>query len=171
MKQIKLPYIAFFYGGAIIIVIALLKTITHYGENYLHPPKAIKNRYIITLAKSLPNCHQVNSLILKVQQSGVYLNAALLPVSADSDRIKQFNLSGILSNQALNLSGSLNYPTICPNLHGSYSPENQIQPVNIRISLASQKTITGEIHFPNAQPISLTVYPDTEKIISPPTQH
>jgi hypothetical protein len=146
-----------FYGGAIAAVIILFKSITVYGENYLHPPAPLKNRYLLTLDQ-IPNCKQINPVLLKVQQSGIYVNAALLPTTESADKFKQLSLSGLLNKQELNLSGKIDAKILCQN---STRLENHLAPATLRVSFANEKKIIGQLFFPQVTsgPINFTGVP------------
>jgi len=133
-----------FYGGAIATVIILFKSITVYGENYLHPPAPLKNLYLLTLTQ-IPDCKQINPVLLKIQQSGIYVNAALLPATENAEKFKQLSLSGLLNKQELNLSGKINAGILCQNFAHS---ENQLSPATLRLSFAQEKEIIGQLLFP-----------------------
>ncbi|MBC6435921.1 hypothetical protein FM036_43120, partial [Nostoc sp. HG1] len=49
-----------------------------YGENNLKAPPPINGLYRLTLSENLPNCEKSDTLTLKIQQSGIYLNASVL---------------------------------------------------------------------------------------------
>ena len=133
-----------FYGGAIATVIILFKSITVYGENYLHPPAPLKNLYLLTLTQ-IPDSKQINPVLLKIQQSGIYVNAALLPATENAEKFKQLSLSGLLNKQELNLSGKINAGILCQNFAHS---ENHLSPATLRLSFAQEKEIIGQLLFP-----------------------
>lgn len=103
------------YSLAIASAIVFFKVVTSYGEANIKAPISIAGDYLIT-AQNLPNCFQKQPLFLRLQQSGIYLNASLVKVR---DIASRPTFSGRLSVRAtsplrqLNLSGLL--PTsICP---------------------------------------------------------
>ncbi len=150
------------YGGAIAGVITLFRTITIYGDNHLHPPAALKNRYLLTLSPKIPHCEQVNPLLLKIQQSGIYVNAALLPTTDNPDKVKQLNLSGLLQKKQLNLAGKINRTILCQN---SVQAKNQMTPITLRASFTNDKKIIGELLSPQiaSQPLNFTAIPQLEQ--------
>jgi hypothetical protein len=154
-------------GIGIASLLILFKTVTAYGENNLRTTSLINSRYRLTLAKNLPNCEKGNSLILNIQQSGIYLNASLLPPHANADNEKQFPLSGKLQNQALHLSGKIAHSILCPL---PSSQKNSMQAITMKIPVVDQANISGQINI-NSNPTTLefTALPeaapdaDTEK--------
>lgn len=95
-----------FYATAIGSVVTLFSFVTAYGNANLKAPPAVDGHYRLN-AKKLPDCLQAEELELIIQQSGEYLNAALLPEnSIDKKAIpRKLLLAGKLQNQQLNLSG------------------------------------------------------------------
>ena len=116
-----------FYAGAIAAVVILFSTVTAYGTSHLKAPTPISGRYPLSFAQP-PNCLKSNALMLTIQQSGIYLNASLLPINTDSKSAKPAAqkplLSGHLNNGQLNLFGP-SKAKICAS--GSKdNPSNQI---------------------------------------------
>ncbi|MBD2295955.1 hypothetical protein H6G06_21370 [Anabaena sphaerica FACHB-251] len=147
-------------GVAITSVLILFKTVTAYGENHLRATSLIHNRYHLTLAKNLPNCEKVNSLVLNIQQSGIYLNASLLTVNANTDTKTQLPLTGILKNQQLELSGKIDSSIFCqtPSVQNS-----QIQPITIQMSQLNNDNIPGQLKINNIPTtLEFTALPQTE---------
>ncbi|MBD2690401.1 hypothetical protein [Anabaena catenula] len=133
-------------GIAIASVLVLFKTVTAYGENNLRATSLINSRYRLTLAKNLPNCEKGNSLILNIQQSGIYLNASLLPPQANADTKKQFPLSGKLQNQELHLSGKIDTSNFCQLPSAQNSPD---QAITIQMSKLKNDHIPGQLKINN----------------------
>jgi hypothetical protein len=102
------------YSLAIGSAIGFFNVVTSYGETNLKAPISITGNYSIA-AQNLPNCLQQSPLILKIQQSGIYLNASLAndrnQNASSSD--PRPTLSGRLQDRQLNLSGLIP-ATICP---------------------------------------------------------
>jgi len=130
-----------FYGVAIGSVLLFFKTVTTYGENNLQAPPVINGKYQLKLIENLPNCHNFDSLVLNIQQSGIYLNASLFPTNANAETKKQLSLSGTLQNQQLNLSGIVAPEILC-------SQPNQS--VIMQMQLAEAGKITGQLTINNA---------------------
>ncbi|MCC5609006.1 hypothetical protein LC612_20025 [Nostoc sp. CHAB 5834] len=55
----------------------------------------------------MPNCEKSDTLTLNIQQSGIYLNASVLPTNTNGDTDEKHSLAGIFRNQQLNLSGKV----------------------------------------------------------------
>ena len=114
MNHLSLKSLAF-YGVAIGSVSLLFKVVTAYGETNLNAPPAIAGSYRFD-DKSLPECLTSDSLVLTIEQSGVYLSGNLRSGSseADGEKIAEEtpSLQGKWENQGLSLSGAV------PNLTG-----------------------------------------------------
>ncbi len=128
-----------FYGIAIGSVLILFKVVSAYGETNLKAPTSIDGFYRLTLAQNLPNCPKSSNLILDIQQSGIYLNGSLLPASSNAQQTrsgeKRPSLSGKISNQQLNLAGTVPISTFC---------NSQSQQVSIQ-SLVQGENLTGKL--------------------------
>lgn len=131
-----------FYGVTIAFVIALFSTVTNYGEANLSAPAKIAGRYRIN-AKNLPGCLKAETLILSIDQSGIYLNGSLT-ASGDSTLInkQKRSLTGLWNQQQLTLSGS---PQIQPCKQEQVKLDGTINQAQLkgRISLASIKGSTN----------------------------
>jgi hypothetical protein len=86
------------YLGAISFVVILFTFITSYGEANLKTVSKIEGTYLID--SSIPNCQNIQ---LAIQQSGIYLNAAIAPIGENT---KGAELSGKWQGQNLLLSGN-----------------------------------------------------------------
>jgi hypothetical protein len=98
-----------FYGIAIGSVSLLFKVVTAYGETNLKAAPAIAGSYRFD-AKSLPPCLKSDSLVLTIEQSGVYLSGNLRSGSSEGDSEKteeKPSLLGKWENQGLSLSGAV----------------------------------------------------------------
>lgn len=128
-----------FYGVAIASVLILFKVVTAYGETNLKAPVPISGSYRMKLAQNLPNCPKSSELLLDIQQSGIYLNASLLPANVNAQQVrsseKSPSLTGKISNQQLSLAGTVPNSTFC---------NNQPQQVNIQ-SLLQGENLTGKL--------------------------
>jgi hypothetical protein len=111
-----------FYGIAISSVLVIFKVVTVYGESNLKAPQSINGDYEMELAEKIPDCQKTNTLVLNIQQSGIFLNSSLLPKLSTVANSKLSNtsqnnllLNGKLNNRQFNLSGKVS-PTILCNL-------------------------------------------------------
>lgn len=151
-----------FYGVAITSVLILFKAVTTYGENHLQAPPLINNRYHLTLAKNLPNCKKNNTLQLNFQQSGAYLNAALLPTKHPLNFDHQLTLTGNLNNQKISLSGKVNNLILCQT---SPTQKNSLHTITMQIFLAKKQSITGKLNIDQYPTVEFTAQP-----VNNPTQ-
>ncbi len=107
-----------FYGVAIGSVVLLFKGVTAWGETSLKAAPPIHGRYRID-AKNLPGCLKAESLVLEIQQSGIYLNGSLLPSNKTKTPEKivteKPSLTGKFSQQKLSMSGAVSHLTSCQN--------------------------------------------------------
>ncbi|MEG5190191.1 hypothetical protein [Microcoleus sp. ARI1-A4] len=114
MNHLRLKSLAF-YGITIGLVALLFKVVSAYGETNLKAAPAIAGNYRFD-AKSLPECLKSDSLVLTIEQSGVYLSGNLRSGSSEADREKIAeeppSLHGKWETQGLSLSGAV------PNLTG-----------------------------------------------------
>ncbi|MEB3177492.1 MAG: hypothetical protein VKL59_00375 [Nostocaceae cyanobacterium] len=143
-----------FYAVAIGSVLLLFKAITTYGEKHLKAPGALSDRYRLALSESLPDCPKSDALMLNIQQSGVYLNASLLPATSNSEILSTIEnnppLTGKLSNERLNLSGEVSSDVLCNNplttaQANPGSQKHSLNSVKINMKLAQGGTHQGEI--------------------------
>ncbi|MBL1173802.1 hypothetical protein [Pantanalinema sp. GBBB05] len=125
MSKFFSPRSLIFYGGSIGFVMVLFSVVSAYGEANLKAPNHINGRYPIA-ASNLPGCLQNQSLVLLVQQSGVFLNGSLVPLDAPEKvaRIAEErpSLTGHWDNRTLTLQGTTAYLPDCSlpiNLQGS----------------------------------------------------
>ncbi len=103
-----------FYGGAIAFVVGLFGVVTAYGEANLKAAQSIGGEYQISLPVSAP-CGGGKSVLLSVQQSGIYVAAALTnPALMRSPSVsKSMTLSGQWQNQRLSLTGQVPVGVLC----------------------------------------------------------
>ncbi|WP_353931645.1 hypothetical protein WJM97_03400 [Okeanomitos corallinicola TIOX110] len=148
-------------GIAIASALVLFKTVTAYGENHLRATSLIHTRYHLQINQNLPNCQKTNKLILKIQQSGIYINAALLPIKTNAATKTPLNLTGKFKDQKLTLSGNINTGIFCQN---SSVQNHQIQPITIQMSQLTQEYIPGQIKINNIpKTLEFTALPQTKK--------
>lgn len=131
-----------FYGVAITSVLVLFKTVTVYGENNLKAPPPINGRYRLTLSENLPNCEKSDTLTLNIEQSGIYLNASVLPANANPGTDEKHSLAGIFRNQQLNLSGKVGKSILCNIPRPQNDPLNS---VTIQMQLVDKSNMTGQL--------------------------
>jgi hypothetical protein len=133
-----------FYGVAISSVLLLFKVVTTYGEKNLKAPPVVNGSYRLILATNSPSCEKSDYLLLNMQQSGIYLNASLLPINANADTTQQPSLTGILKNQQVSFSGKINPEILC---HPSNSQIRPSKSVVMEIQLKEQGKMTGQLMF------------------------
>ncbi|HLO83556.1 MAG TPA: hypothetical protein VK203_00905 [Nostocaceae cyanobacterium] len=149
-----------FYGVAISSVLILFKTATFWGEKKLQAPALIHNIYQVNLSKNLPNCEQINTLQLNIQQSGIYLNAALVPIHPQRNFNQQLNLNGMINNQNLSLSGKVDDFSLCQSTHPQ---KNLHHNLTMQMSLVNKDNITGQLNLDNFSPLKFTAVPVTKQ--------
>lgn len=107
-----------FYGIAIGSVVILFNVVSAYGEANIKAPPAINGNYRLK-TQNLPECVKTEDLILNLQQSGIYLNASLLPVNnnihAQTIAEEKPSLHGNFQNNKLQLSGAAPFLNNCNN--------------------------------------------------------
>lgn len=132
-----------FYAIAIGSVLLLFNVVTAYGENNLKAPKTIGGRYRLSLANSLPGCPQSAPLMLQLDQSGTYVNAAVLKLATDEgsssmSAAEKLTLTGRFKEQQLTLTGKVANAILC---ESQTTGESAIA-INSRID---GENLTGEI--------------------------
>jgi hypothetical protein len=144
-----------FYAVAVTSVLLVFKVVTAYGESQLQAPKSISGKYNIILAENLSNC-QKNTLVLDIQQSGIFLNASLSSTPTTKEIStrgeKNLSLSGKLKTNAFNLSGRVENISLC-NTIGETSQKNNINSLNsltLQASLEPQGGFFGKIAIKHA---------------------
>jgi hypothetical protein len=142
MNHLSLKSLAF-YGIAIGSVSLLFKVVSAYGETKLKAPPAIAGSYRFD-AKSLPECLTSDSLVLTIEQSGVYLSGNLRSVSSEAEREKIAeetpSLHGKWETQGLSLSGAV------PNLAGCSDSTATGQNSSVKMrGIVDKETLKGKI--------------------------
>jgi len=135
-----------FYAVAIGSVLLLFNVVTTYGESRLKAPSSIGGRYRLDLANSLPGC-TIEPLLLEIDQSGVYANAAILPSTTTENPMsaaERLTLTGSFKDMQLNLSGTVPL-SVC---NQSSTAETKAIAINSRIE---GNTMVGKIAL-GAQP-------------------
>lgn len=104
-----------FYAIAISSVLLLFNIVTAYGESNLKAPKTIGGRYQLALTNSLTGCPQVAPLMLQLDQSGTYINAAILKkeVQNSMSAEEKLTLTGLFKEQQLSLAGNVDKSVLC----------------------------------------------------------
>ena len=104
-----------FYAIAIGSVLLLFNVVTAYGESNLKAPKTNGGRYQLALINSLPGCTQVAPLMLQLDQSGTYINAAISKkeVQSSMSAEEKLTLTGLFKEQQLTLSGKVAKSVLC----------------------------------------------------------
>jgi hypothetical protein len=138
-----------FYLGAISSVMILFTIATSYGEANLKSATKIEGIYMIET--SIPNCGD-NNLQLIVQQSGIYINAAIAPLGEKS---KGLELSGKWQGQNLVLAGN---SKVC----------NALTSIN---ALVESKKIIGKITISNNTSDFTATQVDTPEQKEKPNSH
>lgn len=127
-----------FYGVAISSVVTLFSVVSRYGTARLQAPTAIAGNYQLQIEPS-ELCSEPPSLQLRIQQSGIFVNGALM---ATSPEVKPagaipFTLDGRWHSPELDLAGRSPAITACG------------QPVE-RVAIASTHdgdSFSGQITF------------------------
>ncbi len=137
-----------FYGGSIVFVLLLFKTVTYYGENHLHAPPALISQYRLNSDQKL-NCEQP-PLMLNIQQSGIYVNGSLSVAMTETPKIPgKPTLSGILTNRQLSLSGKVAKNVFCPSASAN-------QEVTIQSQLPESGNLQGLTIIGTPTPLRFT---------------
>lgn len=142
MNHLSLKSLAF-YGIAIGSVLLLFKIVSAYGETNLKAAPAIGGKYRFD-AKSLPECLKSDSLVLTIEQSGVYLSGNLRSGSSEGDREKIAeelpSLHGKWETQGLSLSGAV------PNLTGCSDSTATGQNSSVKMrGIVDKESLKGKI--------------------------
>lgn len=115
MSHFNLKSLAF-YGIAIGSVVLLFKGVSNYGETRLKAPPKLDGNYQIN-AQNFPGCLKSDTLVLRIQQSGIYLFGSLLPANLNEQQVtiaeEKPSLAGLLDSQKLRLEGSADQLTSC----------------------------------------------------------
>ncbi|MEG4573618.1 hypothetical protein QUA56_13130 [Microcoleus sp. N3A4] len=132
-----------FYGISLALVAVLFKVVTAYGETNLKAPPAIAGSYRFD-AKELPECLKSDTLVLTIDQSGVYLSGNLRSGSSQSDREKtaeeKASLVGKWETEGLNLSGAV------PNLTGCSDSTATGQNSSVKLrGIVDKESLKGKI--------------------------
>lgn len=148
-----------FYTIAITSVLLLFKLVTAYGDK-LKAPKSISGKYDIILAENLSSCKK-NTLVLDIQQSGIFLNASLLSTSTkkeiSTNEEKNPSLNGKFNNNSLSLRGRVDNRRLCNTISETNALEasqnhsiNGLDSLTLQANLVPQGGFSGQITFKNA---------------------
>ncbi|HEY9874312.1 MAG TPA: hypothetical protein V6D12_12795 [Candidatus Obscuribacterales bacterium] len=144
-----------FYAVAIGSVVILFNAVSSYGEANVKAPTAIGGNYRIS-NQNLPECLKSDSLLLTIQQSGIYLSGSLLAVDKTAEpkttAEEKPSLNGNFHNQQVSLSGSIPHFPACNNpgvnIEGTVNGKN----LQGKITLSSIPTPV-EFTAPLEQPV------------------
>jgi hypothetical protein len=116
MTSSQLKHFAF-YAGAISFVLGLFTVVSTYGEAHLKTAQGIEGNYLFALPLSA-SCGGGTSVTLTLQQSGVYVAAALAnpDLPHNQTAFKPMTLSGQLRKQQLSLAGMVPVRVLCANV-------------------------------------------------------
>lgn len=105
--------LAVFYGGMLCLVVALFAATARYGEAHLKAADRIQGRYQITYS-SLPDCLSPKSVVLEIQQSGVYVNGFFASTKGGDQELrsseKRPSLTGRWHRGSIQFSGQIDSP-------------------------------------------------------------
>jgi hypothetical protein len=164
------------YSLAIGATIVFFHTVTSYGSANLKAPISVEGNYLLNDQK-LPGCLQHKTFLLKLQQSGIYLNASLIEIDRfvgidttkmiDNALVINRNIQPTLSGKLVQSAATL--PTQKFSLSGSLPIANCAQSSQLEISgfLAEKLTpkhpqqLQGQIAISNGtnirtQPVEFT---------------
>jgi len=114
-KQHNLPVILF-YIFSITGVVILFNLVTSYAQSNLKVSSKLGNTFSID-SKGFSECLNESKLLLKIKQSGLYLNADLVPSSREknlSTNESLPSLTGHLHNSRVSLKGYSHLFSNCP---------------------------------------------------------
>ncbi|MDZ7963248.1 MAG: hypothetical protein RMY34_36250 [Aulosira sp. DedQUE10] len=153
-----------FYGIAISSVLLLFKIVSAYGETNLKAPRVINGHYRLAFGENIPNCGKLDAPSLNIQQSGIYVNASLLPTNTSSETTtsneKNHSLSGILKNQHLTLSGKIDSSVLCNIASTQNAPTHS---ATMQMQLLDKGDFTGQLTVSGiSQNIKFTAIPQKE---------
>lgn len=129
-----------FYGVAISSVVTLFSVVSRYGTAHLQAPIAIEGNYQLQIEPS-ELCAEPPSLQLRIQQSGIFVNGALMIASPEAKpaRVAPFTLDGRWRSPELELAGRSPAITAC----GQPVERVAIASTHNGDSLSGQLTFTG----------------------------
>jgi hypothetical protein len=136
-----------FYGIAIGSVVTLFSAVSSYGERTLKAPIGVEGEFELTLDPQ-GNCSQPQPLQLTIQQSGIYLTAALEKSASQPTPLptRAFSLQGGLKTQQFHLVGVVNQLGVCTPNRDTVAVRQSGETVEIT-GTVSEQTIVGELEF------------------------
>lgn len=152
-----------FYAIAVSTVLGLFHLTSSYGEAHLKAPPNLNGRYITDAA--FPGCPEESRLAVEIQQSGLYLNAALELTTATATSAEplpeQLTLKGDWEEQQINLTGPTSALATCPNFaNGANLVPIQIQATHQPSAASAPATLTGQMTLTSVsnqiQPLTFT---------------
>jgi hypothetical protein len=132
--------------------IAFFQFVTSYGEANLKAPTAVTGNYLITL-KDLTGCLQRKSLLMNLNQSGIYLNASLNAIE-ESEMVKVLEI--------IERSQLTNSKNVSPTLSGRLIVQSAIAVPNQKFSLSGLLPVAT-----CAQPSSVEITGSLAEILTP----
>ena len=137
-----------FYAVTIGSVLLLFNVVTAYGEKNLKAPKTIGGNYRLSLAKGLPGCPQT-PLILQIDQSGTYINAAILePVAKEAQNPmsaeEKPTLIGSFKDRQLTVAGKVANSVLCASPQASGERAIALTSQIAGDNLAGEIVVNGE---------------------------
>ena len=128
-----------FYGVAISSVVLLFNGVARYGTTHLKAPIAIDGNYELQLTPTA-QCPQPDPLLLRIQQSGIYVNGALLTDKGEgtsNEAVVPLTLDGKWRSSQLDLQGKVSPLTLCG---------QAVKAVTI-VSTLDQDNLVGQLTF------------------------
>ncbi len=156
-----------FYAIAIGSVLLLFNVVTAYGESNLKAPKTIGGRYQLALANNLPGCSQVAPLMLQLDQSGTYINAAILKkeVQNSMSAEEKLTLTGLFKESQLSLAGNIDKSVLC-----GFPQESGERAIAINSKIDGDKLV-GEIAINGEATTPFTAQKAASPRASPSSSH
>jgi len=146
MPRLNFKFLAF-YSLSIISVVVLFQVVTAYGKRHLKAPPPIGGSYHLK-ADNFPGCLKSDTLVLNIQQSGIYLFASLVPAKTSSQietiAEEKPSLTGRLSNQQLILEGSIPWISNCHQPIAQFNNSGESSRVKIQ-GFVKGETLMGQI--------------------------
>lgn len=126
-----------FYGVTIASVIVLFNGVARYGTTHLKAPIAIDGNYELRLTP-IAQCPQPDPLLLRIQQSGLYVNGALLTNQGEmTANGVPLTLDGKWRSSKLELQGKVSPLILCG---------QAVKTVTI-VSTLDQDNLVGQLTF------------------------
>lgn len=150
-----------FYAGAIILVVGLFGLVTTYGEANLKTAQSVEGDYRLKLPLT-KGCSGGESAVLSIQQSGIYVAAALVnpDLKRSQTSFRAMTLSGQWQNQQLSLAGKVPTGLLCAG-----AVDNAAQTVKIEGGIAQPPaTLTGTISLDAATAPLMAQRQPTQKV-------